>query len=150
MGDFSPAGRFPGNDPAHQVLDLDAPTAVRRLCAPILADPDTPLVPIGRWVARSQPAGWEVQRCGSRRVIRAATSWRDPVLGRDAFAYRTGRRIVYRDLRTGRRRSGAWPTSHVPALAMFGRRVVVSDLPRPATNLSFAGPYDISLGPSGL
>ncbi len=105
-GDMSASGAFPGTDPRHQILDLDAASAVSRLCAPIVADVNAPLsiVRIGRWVLQDTDA-WRLQRCGSRHVTTAPAGWRDPVIGRDAFAYRSGRRIVYHDLRNGRRRS---------------------------------------------
>ncbi len=124
---------------AAEYYNPDAREPVRRLCEPITRTGDSadPILRVGRWV-------WQygaVQRCGSSRVI-GSRHWVRLVLGRDALAYLVNGRIVYRDLRSDRRRTGPRPNRAPAHLAMFGRRLVVFD-----SVTQYAGPYRIYLGP---
>ncbi len=123
-------------------MNLDAREPTRRLCAPVRRTGGTGKVQrIGQWVAQPSDFSFDLQRCGSGRIV-TSRHWTRPVLGRDALAYLVDRAIVYRDLRSGRRRSSARP-NHAPAfLAMYGRRLVVYD-----SVTQYRGPYRIYLGP---
>lgn len=123
-----------------EYANLDAREPRRLLCAPLLRDRDADVVErIGAWVLQ-RGVDVALQRCGRSRAER---DWRrrQAVLGRDAFAYLGGRRIVYRDLRRGRRYVRTWPAGPDPRLQMYGRRLVVSHFDRGA------GAYRIRLGP---
>jgi hypothetical protein len=119
---------------ARRYVDLDAATASRRLCAPLrrrvaggIEDIKyLALERIGRWTINFTPMGAAyVQRCAtlSRRRLPRVSS---PVLGTDFVGYLQNRRVVYLDLRTGRRLTRAWPTSQAPRLAAAGRRLLIS------------------------
>ena len=119
---------------AGRYVDLDAATASRRLCAPLRRRVDGGIDDIkylrlernGRWTLSATATGAAyIQRCGtqSRRRLPRASS---PVLGMDFIGYLQDRRIVYLDLRTGRRMTRAWPSSQTPQLAAAGRRLIIS------------------------
>lgn len=121
--------------------DLDASDPVRRLCAPVVLRDSARVERVGQWVATSGLGGWALQRCGRSQILRS-DRWITPVLGRDAFAYLLTGQIVYRDLRSKHRLTGAPPNRRRPSLAMYGRRLAVIDSGRGG-----AGPYRIYLGP---
>ncbi len=136
----------PGVDPFRldEYADLDAAEPRRRLCRPVTrGDRTSVVVRIGRWVAFDRDTGGKLQRCGSDRILRS-DKW-SPTLGRDAFAYQVGGRIVYRDLRSDRRLTAPRPSDSYPLLRMFGRRLVVVEQIGP-----YGGPYRIYLGPDGF
>jgi hypothetical protein len=119
---------------ASRHVDLDASSGARRLCAPIRRRTDKgvdnfkylQLTKVGRWTLNSTDEGRSyVQRCGTRRTTNLSRV-QNPVLGNDFVGYIKDRRIVYLDLRTGKRTTRAWPTSQTPALAAAGRRLIIS------------------------
>lgn len=119
---------------AHRYIDLDATDPGRRLCSPVArilenGYDDMKYVEIakqGAWTLTYESLhGPLVQRCGQptrRRLPRVS----QPVLGNDFVGYLDGRRVVYLDLRTGKRQIRAWPTSQRPELAAAGRRLIIS------------------------
>lgn len=119
---------------ARRYVDLDAAAGSRRLCAPLRRRVAGGIEDIkylslernGRWTISATPMGAAyVQRCAtlSRRRLPRVSS---PVLGTDFVGYLQDRRIVYLDLRTGRRMTRAWPSRQSPRLAAAGRRLIIS------------------------
>jgi len=120
---------------ADRYIALDAATPARRLCSPIRRRADDgiddikyfELTKLGRWTLNFDSVGSVyVQRCGARSKTRLRQA-RNPVLGKDFVGYVSGRRIVYLDLRTGKAKTRAWPTSQTPTLAAAGRRLIISE-----------------------
>jgi len=85
-----------------------------------------PLTKQSQWTLHATSSGGAyVQRCRSRRTLRLPRV-SSAVLGIDFVGYLQRRRIVYLDLRSGRRSSRAWPTEQTPLLAAAGRRLIIS------------------------
>lgn len=119
---------------AGRSIDLDASGGARRLCAPIRRRTGggiddikyLELTKAGRWTLNITDDGISyVQRCGTRRTTPLGLV-QNPVLGNDFVGYIKNRRIVYLDLRTGKRTTRAWPTGQTPTLAAAGRRLIIS------------------------
>lgn len=129
-----------GADPygPRHYLDLDSAEPGRRLCAPIRRAQIGNILPTyrtlqkaGAWTLTTQRVqGPRLQRCGSRTT--RTFPYPNVVLGRDFVGYIARGKVVYLDLRNGRRTSVAWPgasppaTAYPPALAAAGRRLIVS------------------------
>lgn len=115
-------------------IDLDLSEPSRRLCTPLRRGRDGdifddiryyPLVQQGRWALTIGNVTARVRRCGSshRTLLKRGQG---AVLGVDFVGYITRTRVVYLDLRTGKRSSRPWPTAYKPKLAAAGRRLLIS------------------------
>jgi hypothetical protein len=119
---------------AHRYIDLDAAEPGRRLCSPVARILENgfddmkyaEVAKQGAWTLTYESLhGPLVQRCG-QRTRRRLPRVSQPVLGNDFVGYVDGHRVIYLDLRTGRRQTRAWPTGQRPELAAAGRRLIIS------------------------